>query len=38
MMNVFYRQVDLIKSKIKGLHEDLQYDYTREVNSLIEKL
>ncbi|MCW5520490.1 hypothetical protein J1N09_11605 [Aureitalea sp. L0-47] len=38
MMNVFYRQVDLIKSKIKALHEDLQYDYKQELNSLIEKL
>ena len=38
MMNVFHRQMDLIRSKIKGLHEDLQHDYTKEVNSLIEKL
>lgn len=34
LMNIFDRQLQLVKSKIKGLHEDLQYDYSRELNQL----
>ena len=34
MMNLFERQIQLIKTKIKGLHTDLQHDYTLELNSL----
>jgi phosphoglycerate-specific signal transduction histidine kinase len=37
LMNIFDRQVQLIKSKIKGLHEDLQYDYTNELNNIIQQ-
>jgi hypothetical protein len=37
LMNLFNRQIQLIKSKIKGLHEDLQFDYTQELNNLIER-
>ncbi|MBT8263302.1 MAG: hypothetical protein KJO05_10795 [Bacteroidia bacterium] len=37
LMNLFDRQVQLIKTKIKGLHEDLQFDYTAELNTLIQK-
>lgn len=37
LMNIFDRQVQLIKSKIKGLHEDLQYDYTKELNNIIQQ-
>lgn len=35
MMNLFQRQVHLLRTKIKSLHEDLQYDYTKELEELI---
>lgn len=34
MMNLLDRQLVLIKTKIKGLHEDLQYDYNKELKIL----
>ncbi len=37
LMNLFDRQIQFIKTKIKGLHEDLQFDYTEELNNIIQK-
>ncbi len=37
LSNLFDRQIVLVQKKIQGLHEDLQYDYTEELNNLIEK-
>ena len=34
LMNLFDRQLALIEKKITGLHEDLQYDYTKELKEL----
>lgn len=34
LMNLFDRQLALIEKKITGLHEDLQYDYTEELQEL----
>ncbi len=34
MMNLFERQVTLIEKKISSLHEDLQYDYTQELEEI----
>ncbi|MEL6812569.1 MAG: hypothetical protein AAFP76_14665 [Bacteroidota bacterium] len=34
MINLYQRQIALITKKIEGLHEDLQYDYTQELNEL----
>ncbi len=34
MVNLFERQIALIEKKIEGLHEDLQYDYTKELEEL----
>jgi len=36
LINIFNRQVDVISKKIKGLHEDLQFDYEREMEDLLE--
>lgn len=38
MRNLLQRQIQLIHTKIAGLHDDLQYDYTIELNSLKDKL
>ena len=35
MVNLYERQLDLIQKKITTLHEDLQYDYTLEIEALI---
>lgn len=35
MVNLYKRQLDLIQKKITTLHEDLQYDYTLEIEALI---
>lgn len=34
MMNLYDRQLTLVKKKITSLHEDLQYDYTEELKEL----
>ncbi len=34
MVNLYHRQLLLIEKKIATLHEDLQYDYTLELNEL----
>lgn len=34
MMNLYDRQIALIQKKITGLHEDLQYDYNLELQTL----
>jgi hypothetical protein len=38
MMNLLQRQLSLITTKISGLHEDLQYDYTEELNTIKNSL
>lgn len=35
LQNIFNRQILLIKKVVSTLHEDLQYDYEIEINSLI---
>ncbi|MDJ0647049.1 MAG: hypothetical protein QNJ57_13795 [Flavobacteriaceae bacterium] len=35
LLNIFNRQIVLIKKTIATLHEDLQYDYTQELYELI---
>ena len=37
MVNLYERQLDLIQKKISTLHEDLQYDYTQEIEALINE-
>ena len=37
LSNLFDRQILLVQKKINGLHEDLQFDYTKELNNLIAK-
>ena len=34
LINLYNRQLDFIKKKITGLHEDLQYDYKEELEKL----
>ena len=34
LSNTFYRQLAISKNKILSLHEDLQYDYSQEIESL----
>lgn len=34
LRNIYLRQIDLIRKTIAGLHEDLQYDYNRELDAL----
>jgi len=36
LVNIFNRQIDVIQTKIKGLHTDLQFDYKREIEDLLE--
>lgn len=38
LTNIFWRQVQTIENKIGSLHEDLQYDYTLELEALIKPL
>jgi hypothetical protein len=33
-MNIYANQLALIKTKLSSVHEDLQYDYLRELESL----
>jgi hypothetical protein len=35
MVNLYQRQIALIEKKIAALHEDLQYDYSRELEPLL---
>jgi len=35
LMNLYDRQIDFIRKKIGALHEDLQYDYTVQLDELI---
>lgn len=32
--NMFYRQMELAKKTVSKMHEDLQYDYTLEINDI----
>jgi hypothetical protein len=34
MVNLYHRQIALIEKKLEGLHEDLQYDYSQELEQL----
>lgn len=34
LTNLYKRQVELIKKRVKLLHEDLQFDYEEEINNL----
>lgn len=36
LTNIFQRQIDVITKKISALHEDLQFDYERELEELID--
>lgn len=36
LTNIFLRQMEVITKKISGLHEDLQFDYEREIEELME--
>ncbi len=36
LTNIFLRQIEVITKKINALHEDLQFDYERELEDLIE--
>lgn len=35
LRNLYLRQLDLIEKRISKLHEDLQYDYTRQLKRLV---
>ena len=35
LLNIFNRQINLIRKTITGLHEDLQYDYEMELEELL---
>jgi len=37
MVNLYERQLDLIQKKISTLHEDLRYDYTQEIEDLVNE-
>jgi hypothetical protein len=36
LRNLYARQIETIREKLSSLHEDLQYDYEREINTLTE--
>tara|TARA_R110002096_G_scaffold431947_1_gene647884 strand:- start:114 stop:587 length:474 start_codon:yes stop_codon:yes gene_type:complete len=36
LVNLFNRQIEIISKKIGALHEDLQFDYERELEDLLE--
>lgn len=36
LQNIFERQVDVVSKKVTTLHEDLQFDYERELEELLE--
>ncbi|MBQ4822558.1 hypothetical protein [Aquimarina sp. MMG016] len=35
LLNIYYREINSIKKKVSTLHEDLQYDYLLELESLL---
>lgn len=35
LMNIFNRQIETIKTRVSSLHEDLQFDYTNELDDLV---
>ena len=35
LINIYERQISMIKKHISGLHEDLQYDYEMELNEIL---
>ncbi|MCF6213706.1 MAG: hypothetical protein L3J45_06740 [Flavobacteriaceae bacterium] len=37
LKNIFYREIEAVKKKLSGLHEDLQYDYRLEIESLLSE-
>lgn len=37
LKNIFEREMDLIEKRISKLHEDLQFDYTQELNELLRR-
>jgi len=37
LLNLYSRQIELIRKRISVLHEDLQYDYAIELEKLLEK-
>ena len=36
LTNIFHRQVDAISKKVESLHEDLRFDYQRELEDLMD--
>jgi len=34
--NIFYKQIEIIQKKVTSLHEDLQYDYKMEIDTLLK--
>lgn len=34
--NILMRQTEVVRKKIEGLHEDLQYDYEQELNAILD--
>lgn len=36
LQNIFERQVDVLSKKVTALHEDLQFDYERELEELLD--
>jgi len=34
LTNIYQRQIEVITKKISGLHDDLQFDYARELENL----
>lgn len=37
LTNIFHRQIEAITKKVSSLHEDLQFDYKRELEDLMEE-
>lgn len=38
LTNTFWRQINTVETKISSLHEDLQYDYNLELESLVKPI
>jgi hypothetical protein len=36
LQNIFTRQIEILSKKVMALHEDLQFDYERELEELLE--
>ena len=36
LQNIFTRQIEILSKKVMGLHQDLQFDYERELEELLE--